>query len=337
VRQPPRPPLKPYILWGYIAADSLPDRLDFGRIRIAREYGERLASLSKARPSVPTISSPDMPTYTSGSPADLSVRSDRLIWVRVDALNENEAYRKAVEHYLPPVLATLAGLTSGPVLVDLVRVSTEDENGNMPPAVSPFSPSVSFRGFRVSVMSQADCGSLQHQASVAARDQVARSAARDIAEAIRLRYLTGGVAANLQSTLLRFFFVVEHIAREVGYDKERNLTAEKEQQGVVDKLRAGLNKGGETKQLTKQLRKASQDLDALERRFLSTQITQAGQVLRIEPRVVQRALDLAKLRNSRLGHAARSDVPNEEFESWLEDAELVARSFYGAYIRHLAV
>ncbi|GJF03806.1 hypothetical protein PSD17_27650 [Pseudonocardia sp. D17] len=185
-------------------------------------------------------------------------------------------------------------------------------------------------------MSRADCRILERQALAAARDQVARNAARELSEAIRLRYLTGGAASNLQTTLLHYFFTIEHIAREVGYSEEKDSAVEEKQRVIVDTLKESLNKGGKTAQLAKRLRRSSQELDLLERRFLSAQIKEAGIMLDVEQSVVDRAISFAKLRNSRLGHATRSDVPNEEFQSWLEDAELTARSFYAAYVRHIA-
>lgn len=216
------------------------------------------------------------------------------------------------------------------MLVDLTRVAEEREDGYLAEPRSPYSQSGVLRAAEVAAMRPDEVASLRLLSGRIAGDDTAAAAARDLMEAGRLAFLHGGTAAAVQAALLRSFFVVERIARKVGYDRDLAATAAKEQQDRVERLRNDLSRASAA-QRVKQVRNAARDLDVIEARFLPDQIRNAAVRLDLPERVRDDALELATLRNKRLGHAGRADEGAGDLGPRVESAAAVAVAFLAAY------
>lgn len=330
-QQRPVPPLQRFVIWGLIIGDRLPALMELPHVKIEQQAGERLASLTRARRVLqhPTL---EGPSFYSGTPGDLIVRSRHIIWVWVDALDAEAALKAASTRLLPPVIAALSALTHASVVVEVLRIAVEDATGYLAEPHTPYSLS-GFFGIREPEDMPADeVTDLRRVVRAVQDDPVAAAMAKDLMDTWALQFTSGANPANLHSVLLRFFFVVEQIARKEGHGKTQDADLQRLQEPVIEKIRRNLSKGGTTSQMVKQVRNATLDLDRLATKFLPDQIRQAGVRLGLDKALIEEALELNALRNARLGHAAHDgSMTSDELQAWIPRAERVALAFFRAY------
>ncbi len=137
---------------------------------------------------------------------------------------------------------------------------------------------------------------------------------------------------SMANTILTFFQVIEHIARQerpTGVDPTAPDT--RAAQKLVDKLTSNL--GGDRLALTAKVRKiraARDELDRLEERFLNQKIAAAGVALGLDDPVVDSALKIASLRNQVLSHPG-AELP-ETLAAWVDQAARSSAAFLTAYL-----
>lgn len=335
--QRPSPPQQRFVIWGLVIGQRLPALIEVPHVKIEQLAGERLASLTRPRKALQHPVLPEGGCYYSGTPGDLIVRSRHVIWVWVDALDAEAALAEASARLMPPVVGALSALTCAPVIVEVLRVAIEDETGYLAKPHSPYSPSGFFGIRNPDDMLAGEVADLQRLIGSVQHDAVATALAKDLTDIWAMQLTSGASPANLQNVLLRFFFVIEQIARKEGHGKTQEADLHRMQEPVIDKIRRNLGKGATTSQMAKQIRNAALDLDRLATRFLPDQIRQAAARLALDAAVVDEALALNALRNARLGHAARDGfMTSDEMQAWIPKAERVALAFFRAYITRMS-
>ena len=332
----PKPPLKRFVAWGLIVGRQLPTAIDLGHVRIRKESPERIADLTRSRQILRHPSFDGPVSFYSGIPADLVVRSDHSIWAWVDARDDEAALAEIAHKLLPSVVGLLSATKAEPVLVELLRISEEDERGYMPAPRSPFSRSGIFGIREPQPLDAEGVKSLKDLDPRVRADDCASSAARELSSAIHLSPQSGSTPANLRGVLLHYFFVLELIARKVGYGPRERDEVLEVQEPVVARGLVQLRTAGTVSQRVKQIHNLSLELKRLETSFFSDQLRKAGETLGVAAEVVEEALALTKFRNSRLGHASTTEVRAEELQRWLSVAERAALTYFRKYVDYLS-
>lgn len=316
--------------WGFVGATALPAvRLDLGpNIRIERVDEQRRAELERSgpRPGHPTLPWPD---YFSALPADVVVRSHWAIWLRTTASTLGEAWDDIDLNQVPLAVAALAGFSDMPPRVELLRIGETAPGGRISDAASRW-VGATFGGFGTRVLSSPEADTVKARYRAAHRYGVVAS--RIWHEATVLADQSDGSPRSMANTVLTYFQVIEHIARQES-STGANPTAPdaKAAERVVNRLASDLD--GDRLALNAKIRKiraARDDLDRLEDRFLNQKIAAAGTVLGLDDTVVASALNLAGLRNRALSHPG-SELP-ETLRGWVKEATQTSASFLTAYL-----
>ncbi len=312
--------------WGFIGACALPaTTLDLGPdIRIERPSPERLRELSPAalRPQLPA---PRWPEYFSALPAEIIVRSTRVLWLKTTAVDSSEAW-VAVEEMVPAVIAALAGFGDPSPRVELVRVGRSDPSGHIPTVVTPWVGGT-LGGFATRDLLP------DEQEKVIRRCEVARTRAARAAHlfhaAVRQRDMADLSQRSIANCILNYFLVVEHIAQELSRQGNPTGAPEGAEKLVVELYKA-LSADTPLTTKLKKVRTTNDALQRLDNKFLNQRIESTGGNLSVDPSIVQDALTVAKLRNTELAHPGKKDL--KESGVGVEMAERAANAFLSAYL-----
>lgn len=316
--------------WGFVGAKALPAApMDLGQnIRIERCDGQRRAELERLgpRPSHPTVPWPD---YFSALPAEVTVRSQWAIWIRTTASTFADAWEEIDRDQVPLVVAALAGFNDTPPRVELLRIGETAPDGTISDPKSRWIGGT-FGGFATRELSvpEADIVAARYRAA----HRHGAVASRIWHEATVLADVSDRSPRSMANTILTYFQVIEHIARqerspEVDPTTPDTRTAET----LVDRLAIEL--GGDRLALAAKIRKiraARDQLDRLEERFLNQKIAAAGAALGLDKPIVDSALKIASLRNRALSHPG-AELP-ETLDAWVDQAARSSAAFLTAYL-----
>jgi hypothetical protein len=318
-----------FLIYGLVVAERLPERAQIGPALIERLSPTHLKQIQKSRPLIEHITD-GFENMFSVRPPDVLVRSHWRISFEIDAPNEGAAYREAVEKYLPTIYGALGSVSEAPVVVDLVRIVPESLRGSSVSPRSPWSLPVTFRGYVVQSLDGEALDRVKLRAEACLKPECLE-VSRHFAEARHLSLISSGLAPVIAAALLRFFHVIEAVARHIarGPDDEQELDRRREVK--LESLRRSLNKKASLRQHIAQIRNAAREFDRIELQFLSQRIERTCEILGLDEKIESQALELAKLRNRKLSHAAPG-AEDMRLEPWLDRAEATAREFLVAFL-----
>jgi hypothetical protein len=328
-----------WVAWGLIGAAALPNHnFELGpNIRIELAPPDRLHQLLREEPvaSHPHI---PWPEYFSTLPARLIVRSSWVIWLRATATNADEAWDLITNDQLPIVVAALSVFGTPLPRIELLRIGREDSKGVIHEPRTKWIGGT-FGGFATRHLSQEEVPVLT--AIHSAANRFATSPSRHFYEALCQRDQSDHSSRNLGNTILSYFLVIEEIAQNAVLRKQieelkkpDNETDDEEKTKlteILDELRRSLKDDTEAATHIRSTEKALNDTKRLKRQYLNQKIEDAGTHLGIEQSTITDSLEIARIRNSSLGHPGH--VPSEVLLEFVETAEHCSTAFLSAFIR----
>lgn len=201
--------LRPFAVWGYVAATKLPADAQIGAAHIKRH--DPLPDGIPTRGAHLEHPQGGPPEHLSVRAPDVLLRSRWTIFFRVTAADAEDAYAQVQSTYLPPVLAALSSV-AGAAAINIVRVAEEDARGQLTNSQTPYSLSLRTQPFDPGPVTSAETEHLQALARRALTHSPALRAARLYSEARRLDELSAGLAPLQAAALLAYYKVVESVA-----------------------------------------------------------------------------------------------------------------------------
>ena len=138
--------------------------------------------------------------------------------------------------------------------------------------------------------------------------------------------------ADVRTTLLTYFFVLERIANRTNrFDPLR--PGQDEVTPMMARLERGLEQSATVDDKVAAVRAAAQKLQALHSRGMKRRVMEAGRTVGLDDIVTRTAGELTDLRNSTLGHVPTSGEPTSHLLDWLPRAQECAHSYLSGYLR----
>jgi hypothetical protein len=268
-------------------------------------------------------------------PAELVVRTNVGIAVRVEADSEDEAVQKAHRRFLDPIIALLASRTGQRAFVDVRRVGQPDDVGYMESTWSPFSAWASKHRPVLTPMEDAERTQLLQDLVRTQSDPVAVDAAADLTGGLRLGAYHGGMPPLLTAAIMRHFLVIERVSKTVSRRVSDSDESQLLRNAALDVLRRDLAQLSSLHRQVKAVRRAADALARVDLSSTKERIRATADALNISADAREKAIQIADVRNRRLGHATGSPPRVDELVRWLAAAEVSAMAYFDAYVSSL--
>lgn len=309
--------------WGKLIGPALP----LGPIRIGRcEIGPRSGSVP-ITPVMPAIHPSGSRPFLHVQAASLEANSECWFVVKdIQAPNPDAAYLLAESEVVPPFVAALSAYFGDhPFRVQLLGVQG-------PGGGYSYSTVQAFLEFEPTTLEPEDAiealGAWQD--AFAGCDHL-RSAANSLARGISLFDLAGG-ANTTASAVLAFYQTIESCSLVAPWTPPEDYDAQRTESVRI--LKAALDSRKTINKKVAAVETANRALLRLDAKYASLRIEHAARSFDLPAEWVRRTRELAKLRNSRLGHGAPS-LSAADLTTW-EHGTYSSESAYGLATRMLA-
>lgn len=318
-----------WIVGGFIVGPRLPDaemRIGAAEIRPTQE-GERFAHF---KPRNVEMSFEGVDAFRSVVYGRQTVHSQWIIRFWVEAANAQEAFEMVDQQQLPPVQAALELAFDARYFIDLHVIVPAD--GSLP-QVSPYVQSGPGDPFDPGPMSPDEIAEAQHLLDGMRRRPTFLQAAHLLSDSGLVEDVSNEGRVQ-RFALLGLFQVIENVANEVAKDLAAPKDHLAEQETLISRLTASLAKKQGVNKRVARVRQVAEELNRLDGVFLAQRLRRSGEELAIPTQDIETAIELSKLRNTKLGH--RGDVISaDHLRAWLHDARQVARSYLTSYAKWL--
>ncbi len=318
-------------VWGRVAGPELPQaNTQVGDITLGPAAG-----IAKPPDHPVKMNTPRTEGHASYSQAAslLEVSSPCFLWVDdIAAESSDAAIEKVATEHAPMLAAALSGGHAGPSYRIQVFGAQNRMNGYSFAALMQFafwddSPITSERLFDVAL----DYETIQGNPH-------ARKAATLLARGTALAD-AGSDVSTVTASLLAFYQVLETLAMAIPPTTAADYADQQAQ--IVAKLSKTLQAKDKVSKRVAAVRDATVALDRLDAKYASLRIANAADALGLTTEWTNRATELGKLRNTKLGHSGAS-VELRALKPWLDDndsnkisAPRLAKSMLEAFVAHL--
>jgi hypothetical protein len=306
--------------WGKIVGPRLPETtLVVGNITIGPlPPGNYPSTLPLADPKPQT----DLPYFVATAPRMHVTSPCWLIVHGIEADSSDAAARIAQTEAIPVITGLLsAGNTEQPYRVQFFGVQDEP----LQHGADSFSDIQSLVLFETTPLSLSDANDILVTArNVVTANEHLLSATHAFSRGVT-QSDNGGSAQPLAASVLAFYQVLEACAQVVPWEPAPDL--EEQHARIARSLRDTLNSSKATRKKRAAIGEASRSLDRLDARYTTVRVDHAAQTFNLPKSWTNRARDLAKFRNTRLGHAGRAPSI-EELMSWHHGSPAVTTSAY---------
>lgn len=309
--------------WGRLIGPALPG----APIRVGQyEIGTRSGR-------VPAIIDAPPVQISSGRPY-LRIRASLLeagsdCWVvinDIEAPDADDAHRQAGSEYLPRIVAALSAQFGAlPFRIQLVGVQSPNDGYSYSSvqAVTEFEPDV----LKPSDAREA----LVTWQDAFEKSDYLRAAAHALARGIDLYDQIGGTATSA-SAILAFYQAIESSSYVAPWSRPSDFDEQRTE--IIRVLKNTLDSRKSVEKKAAAIETANRGLSRLDAKYASLRIEHAARSFGLSTKWIDRARELSKLRNSRLGHGATA-VRAEDLASW-EHGTYSPDSAYGLAASMLA-
>ncbi len=313
--------------WGFVGAAALPvGTLDLGpNVRIESPTVARLDGLRQETPRLqhPTV---PWPEYFSALPAQVIVRSTRIIWFRTQAATMEEAWDHIERNEVPAVIVALAGTGERP-RIELVRIGATDLTGLIDRPTSRWIGGT-FGGFATRPLTGSEARTLARR-HVAGR-KYAADLCRLYYQASQQYDQSDQTPRSLGNVVSNYFLLLEAIARREAGQETLTEGARQEAADHIARLQKALSTTNTVEGHANKIRSTLQHVERLEQRYLNQKIQATATRLKLDAATLANALEIARLRNTTLSHPGR-ETP-QSMNAIAAKAEQTARAFLSAFI-----